>query len=437
MALSGHLKTLDVTRALRKLSVEKTRELVFHLGAPLNDVDDIAGQYDGETRKAHFVEKWLDIDASANWNKLVSGLKEISMDSLAAEIEAKRVLRATGSAPVPVPLLPTSAARLQSASSLPQSSGAAPFSVPCPPVQPIQTPAVNPVEKAVSIPVAISPTHTPATNPIQTPAVNQQKVVQARASVEYLQDEFSDLKCEACESLSETEGKNPRFVTKFRHYLLDLPVTKKTVHIRFFSRNEDEILSAKTIEKLFAILSRHCNYTNYEIILHIVRKFCHQLKGRMTVYQDSLVSFEKTTTVDVYLCAISARPDGSIAAGFIQMAMKINKPPSVCTLYEIRQLKESIEENASIESYCMYIQTPEEGSVRIVLRVPEQVKLTVFEVFTPAFREAHSLSEVTVGENLDNKLHRAIQRGDKEGVTLLIKAGADVDSRSSWVGVFF
>lgn len=65
----------------------------------------------------------------------------------------------------------------------------------------------------------------------------------------------------------------------------------------------------------------------------------------MTTYRDSLLSFEKTTTVDVYLCAISAQ--GRIWAGFIRMAMCLNKLPAECTLYEIRILKESLEKAAA------------------------------------------------------------------------------------------
>ena len=68
----------------------------------------------------------------------------------------------------------------------------------------------------------------------------------------------------------------------------------------------------------------------------IVKRFCNEeLKQRMLSYRDSLTAFEKTTTVDVYLCAISARPDGAISAGFVKMTMKMNKAPSQCTLHEI------------------------------------------------------------------------------------------------------
>ena len=226
--------------------------------------------------------------------------------------------------------------------------------------------------------------------------MSEQKIEDTRDAIEHLEEEFSDVKHEAQESLSLKQSENPKFVRKFRNHLLDMSVTKKQVHIRFFSRNEDEILKTETIEKLFVILGRYCNYSNYEIIFHIVKRFCPELKSKMLNYRDSLTNFEKSTTVDVYLCAISARPGGEISQGFIRMTMKINKPPSQCTLYEIRELKESIEEKASLESYAMYIETPGEGSVCMRLLIPWEVHFLVSAVLTPEFREEHLLAEVTV-----------------------------------------
>ena len=226
----------------------------------------------------------------------------------------------------------------------------------------------------------------------------QQKVEDTRDAIEHFEQEFSDVKYEAQVLLSLKQDEDPKFICRFQNHLLDMSVTKKQVHIRFFAKNEREILRAETIQKLFIILGRYCNYSNYEIIFHIVKRFCPELKGRMLKYRDSITSFEKSTTVDIYLCAISARPGGEIREGFIRMTTKINKPPSECTLYEIRELKESIEEKAALQSYAMYIETPGEGSVCVVLHVHKEVGWKVGVVFsTPDFRQKHLLSDVTIG----------------------------------------
>ena len=236
----------------------------------------------------------------------------------------------------------------------------------------------------------------PAAIPVTVTSSHANSVEEVKANIEHLEKEFSDIKSKTKQSLTKKEKQDSDFFDTFRDHLLELPVAKKQVHIRFFSRNEDEILKAKNIQKLFIILGRYCNYSNYEIIFHVVKRFCHDLKGRMTGYRDSLVAFEKSTTVDVYLCAISARPGGKVSEGFIRMTMKINKPPSECSLYEIREFKGYIEETASLESYAMYIETPGEGSVRVGLRVHEKVVWMVGVAFTPSFRQMHLLTDVAV-----------------------------------------
>ena len=292
--------------------------------------------------------------------------------------------------PAPLPATPAPVGPLPPA---PLPATPAPVG-PLPPAPLPATPA--PVGPLPSAPLPATPAPTdPLTNPSQTAVVFEQRVEETRDAIEQFEEEFSDMKFEAQKVLTNKQNENIEFVERFQNHLLNMPVTKKQIHIRFFTRNEDEILNAKTIQKLFAILGRYCNYSNYEIIFHIVKKFCHhELKGRMLRYRDSLTSFEKSTTVDVYLCAISAPPAGKIREGFIRMTMKINKPSSECTLYEIRELKESIEKEASLESYAMYIETPGEGSVHAKLLIPWKLYFLVAGVLTPEFREVHFLTEV-------------------------------------------
>ena len=372
------LSNLEVSNAVRPLTVEQVRDLVHQMGVPLNELDDIASQYhDAENRKQHFVQKWLDMNENASWAKLVAGLRRINMNSLATEIESAHLSRVPSSGSVS--LVPSSALSPPPEARPPAHQG-----------------TVSVSAKSASSLTPSLPYPTPSPSSMITASFIQ-RVEVASASIECLEEEFSNIKSDAKESLSERENTDKKFVRRFKDHLLDLPVTKKKVHVRFFLRNEDEILAADTIEKLFRILRHHCSYRNYEIILHIVKRFCkEELKQQMLSYRDSFTAFEKTTTVDVFLCAISARPDGAISAGFVKMTMKINKAPSECTLHEIRELKESIDEEASLESYAMYIDSPVAGSVCIGLCVSERVGWMVGVVLTPDFRQKHLLSEVTV-----------------------------------------
>ena len=197
-------------------------------------------------------------------------------------------------------------------------------------------------------------------------------------------------------AMCDRELQQSKFLGKFRDVLLVLPVAKKATHVKFFRESEDEILDARNIQKLFAILSRYWSYTNYEILLHLVNRFCDvTLKKGMQEYCDKLETFEVATTIDVYIGAISASDDLSLA--FSQMVLKINKPPSACTLHEIRKLTEALAEKASLHSYSVYIGSIRQSSVMLVLRFPPSAVGWVLAALTPDFLRTHLLAEVAVG----------------------------------------
>ena len=160
-------------------------------------------------------------------------------------------------------------------------------------------------------------------------------------------------------------------------------------------KSEDEFLDAKTMLKVFAILNRYCSYRNYEILQHIVKKFCGAaLQQKMQEYCQSLERFEKATTVEVYITAISAGKKLKVA--FSQMVLKIKKSESNCTLYEIRKLKEEITAEAQLHSHSVYIESESVQCVEVVVRFPSSAVGWVLSAMTPAFMHTHLLSEVAV-----------------------------------------
>ena len=393
MAASMELSTLNVVNTLQAVSVEKTQALAFQLGVEDHVLDDIAMQCDVTNRKAKFIQAWLDTDTGATWKKLVSGLKLIKMNVVAKSVESALVPETE--LPVPtttsVPLSPATSSPMRPVTTPAQSAVAPVATVSVAPTPPAAVDAVQPFNAAVT-----------------SSQLSQVRVADVRAAIEEFEDTFSDIKFDAQSSLSEKESRDPKFLGKFRHHLLDLPVSKKAIHAKFFYKSEDDIRKAEDIEKLFAILRHYCNYSNYDILLHLIKKFCEAaLKKRMLDYRDSFVKFEKATTIDIYLLAISARR--KILKAFSQMVMKINKPTSVCTLYDIRVLKEELAETAALHSYCMYIESVEESSVRVVLRFPPSCIRWLVTALTPDFQHTHHLTEVSVdGECL------SIQEGDRE-----------------------
>ena len=228
--------------------------------------------------------------------------------------------------------------------------------------------------------------------------MSEERVAEVWERIDQFEEEFFEIQYDTEVSLSEKACQEPKFFGKFRAYLRNLPPSKRAVHIKFFHNHLPQIIHAENIDAILDILRSYCNYSNYQLILHVVRKFCETaLKQRMLEYNVSFQSFEMATTVDVYLCVIRARPElGTICEGFIQMAAKINKSPSECTLYEIRQLNEDIAKNSSSEPFSIYTASITMNCVRVVLGIHPECVESVVETMTPDFQQIHHLTEVSI-----------------------------------------
>ena len=360
--MASRISPKDVVNALKTLNDEQSKELFFQLDVPLHILDGIEGSHKGNMRKIHYVQAWFDQEVEASWEKIVAGLKLIGMKSLAETLATQQCLGGT----------PTSAAvnltpDLPSSSSGPQTSGSSP-----------SDPSLGPVARPSS------------------PSSPSDRVSQVRAEIDRLSDTISDLMSDTRDEMCMRESVDPAFLDKFRDRLLDLPVTKKAPHAKFFDKKLDDFLNADT-RKMFAILRRYCNYRNYAVLREVVRNFCGAtLQRRMQEYCESLEKFEKETAVDIYLKAIKA--SDILKTSFTKMTVKINKPASECTLHEIRKLKEAITERASLHSYSMYIEEESVGSVQLELGFPASCVGWILGVFTPDFLATHLLSDVVLGQ---------------------------------------
>ena len=377
----------NVVTALQSLSIAKTRELAIRLGVQVYVLDNIDDEHRGTIRSTKYVQAWLDSDTRASWKKLVSCLKDIDMNVLAEEVESTYVSKSGN--PKSEEASPTSCSV--------RTTGSASLTSP-PPLQLVSSPTrleAAPVPVSIAVTTAAVGPLTPALNPTQSLVVNMERVAEVKVEIEKFEEEFSDLKSDTREFLSDKESQSPKFLARFRDHLLDLPVSKRAVHGKFFDQKEKDILNAENIEKIFAVLRPYCNYSNYDIILHLVKKFCDAaLKKRMLDYRDSFQSFEINTTIDIFLAAISACSE--MCEAFSEMATKINKPGNECTLYDVRQVKEAIAKAASLHSYSVYIDRVAKSSVQVVLRIPPSCVVWVGVAMTPDFMQAHHLTVVSI-----------------------------------------
>ena len=374
---STQISPTEVVASLDELTIEKTKELFFHLKVKLKTLNDIDTSHTGNMRKIHYVQAWFDQEAGASWEKIVAGLKQIKMKALAETLTTQKCLGGTLTTAHAISLTPDLRSSPVTTAPAPEASGP-------------QTSGSN----------------EPSLGPVALPSSPSDRISQVRAEIDRLSDTFSDLMSDTRDEMCARENANPYFLDKFRDRLLDLPVAKKAPHAKFFHKNEDDFLMAKNMQKVFAILRRYCNYNNYELLREVVRRFCEAvLQRRMQEYCESLENFEKVTFIDVYLKAISASV--VLTSKFTKMTVKINKHASICTLHECRKLKEKIAERGSLQLYSMYIEEESIGSVQLKLGFPASCVGWILGVLTPKFLATHRLSNVVVRQqNQSTSLHQ-------------------------------
>ena len=302
--------------------------------------DIIEVQYRNSCPKLHLLQTWLDRDTEASWEKIVVRLKETGMDVLAQRLTTQY----------------------------------------CPQLS-TDTSSADTTKSATTPPTGHD-----------KPLALTQNVDDVKATEAILEKKFSSI---ATSTRVALKSHDPNFLEEFRDYLLNMTVAKKATHVKFFRESEDDILKAENIRKLFAILARHWNYHNYEILEKIVISFCDDsLQTRMQEYCTMLEEFERSTPVDIYLEAISASQ--SLKVKFSKMVVQIDKPSSECTLYDIRKLKEEIAEAASLGPYSIYFDGVDVHCVVVVLSFPPSAVGWVLAAMTPDFMTTHHLTEVTV-----------------------------------------
>ena len=383
MATSTKLFLKDVVKALEKLTTAEMQELVIHFGVQRHVLVDLQTQYNP---KICFIEAWLDRDMEASWEKIVSGLQEIEKTVLANELATRYCSQSS----------PSSTDPSNSTTALA--------------VQPVSTTAeAAPSTLSSSTASAIDSVH--PTQPLPVPAWSVAKV---KATILQLEERFSDLIADAKHEISAKEKQDKKFLEKFRTRLLLLPVSKKSTHAKFFQDSEDEIEEAKNTRKILVILCRYLNYRNYEVLVHIIERFCDApLQKSVQKYCKMLEEFEMATTVDVYICSMP--PDKELEVAFSKMVLKIDKPSSKCTLYEIRMLNEALAKESSVCSHSVYVSSVTANCVVVVVRFPSSVAGWVMGAMTPDFMHTHHLIEVA----MDGECLTIIKADKKELVCVL------------------
>ena len=357
MATSGQLLAKDVVNALHDLTWPQTKSLAFQLGVELHVLDDI--ELDRRTAddcKAHSVQAWLKNDVDAGWGKLVAGLRQINLSVVADHVASEH----------------------------------------CPEVKPTGVEALSLLPSAAS----------QAQDHLQPPTESSEKVEKVREDVDQLEQEFSLVVKGFRQAMIKQEAENPKILDDFEESLFTLPVALRATHEKFFSKErEDEILAAQNMRKLFAILGRYWSFSKYDLLQYLIKKFGdNTLKKSMKQYREMLEKFEKKTSIELYLSAYSTPKE--MALTFYQLALKMNKVPSACTLHDIRKFKEDLANRSYIYQYSIDIESITTSSVKITLAFHQSALGWVLAALNPSFLAEYDLIEVTVnGQSLQTYVY--------------------------------
>ena len=337
----------EVARALQPLSYDETRQLVFHLGVEEHVIKDIDNSTYSGSRSIRAIQTWLNKDTEASWGKLVSALNMVGRDVLASKLATQH----------------------------------------CPQLAVAASPSSGPYQ----------PTTPPSNDRSQPVALRG--VAGVKAAKLHLETSFSKLLSRTRSVMCGKENDNQEFLDEFHDHLLLLPVAKKAAHVKFFRENEDDILEARNIRKLFAILSRYLSFRNYEILREIIVWLSvGPLYQSMLDYCEMLVKFEMSTTVDMYLSAVPEEADEEMKAAFTRMVLRIEKPASECTLYDVRKLNEALVTNSGVSSHSVYISGVANKCVEVAISFPSSVVGWILSAMTPDFMTTHHITEVAVDD---------------------------------------
>ena len=389
--MASKLSEKDVVNALHGLSDDEASRLFYHLDLPVHILANIKSNNSGEMLIILCVHEWYKGDLEASWGKIVAGLRHIGLRVLAEQVATEHHVETPTSVAENLtsdPINPPVSAQDSDVTQSPVTSESNPTQLP-PSVVCTDHPATDTPNSAPSDPVQPS---APTTHPA---AVTNDPFQQVKEEIEQLEDNFASMITMTRSALCKKESEDSEFIKEFRDYLLFLPLSKKSPHAKFFHRNRDAIRNAKSIEELLEFLSNYCDYSNYNLLLRLIKKFGNAAeKKRIQDYCTSLERFEKGTPVNIYLVAIKASE--TILEEFSTMVMKMERRTSTCTLHDVRVFKEDLCETAFLPSYSISIKSVDKGCVQVVLCFPPDCVGWILAALTPAFLCAHDETSVSV-----------------------------------------
>ena len=361
-------ETAELCDALSVLSWDEFQVFATHLGKGVDLPTLKRIEHDHRTtgtRILHSIQAWLDYDFEVSWEKIVFGLRKIGKNADAERLQSQYCPHITTH---------------DSLSSSPESAR-----------QATQTTSV--IE--TPLPEASRVQDQPDVRGAAAGQSPSAKMVEVANQAAELSEKFANVLFNAKTQLNRRE-QEPMFLKDFYTYLTTLPVSLKHKHLKFLKEEKPALKAANDVDEIFDVIEPHLTYTDYSLLKSIIAKFCNEeLNKIMASYILELEEYETKTTVHDAQNTIRG---GKIPNRFKPVVICTDLPPTVCTLYKVRQIREAIADEAALEPYAHLQLAVHASAVTIVLAFPQHALSLVAHAMTADFLSTHNIESVSINE---------------------------------------
>ena len=365
--MASRPETAELYDALSVLSWDEFQVFATHLGKGVDLPTLKRIEHDHGTtgtRILHSIQAWLDYDFEVSWEKVVFALRKIGKNADAERLQSQ--------------YCPEIHSLWSSSSELaPQATQTTSDALP---------------ETSKDKPDICSPAHAL----VESPSADKTRVMKAAAQAAELSEKFVNVLSKAKIQLIILESDSTKFLTEFRTMLTTLPVSPKYKHLTFLKDEKPALKAASDIDEIFDVIEPYMTHTDYSLLKYIIATFCNEdLQKMMNSYILELEEFEKTTTVHD---AQDIKHRERIPNGTKRVVIRTRLPPTVCTLYNVRQVREAIADEAALEPYSHLQLDVHASAVTIVLAFPQLALSLVAQAMMADFLSTHNIESVSMDE---------------------------------------
>ena len=355
------LSLKNLTNALNK--VDDWQGLGIQLDIEYHELQKISKCHSTiEECKRAMLQFWLDSDTKASWKALLSALTEMNLNCVANDIESKYWEPSITQSEDSPPSVPTTSTKHEKFTTTNAHS-------------------TSPTEDVV-----------------QTRARGVREVQQ---EIDTLVAMYDSLVAKAGVYLSKQQALSPHFLIEFRISVAVLPTSLKYQHSYFLEHHSSQIARATTVEEIFSIVNRYCNFLNCSLLAHIISKFGdEELKKQLNTYTAALQTFRSQTKIKDFMKTCTENPNHP--PGFVDLRTKLSPEWEQCTLEDAEDYRKYMTRNSYLADYVLSLVKGIPGSIHLSWSVPSNATDFIVATMSPEFLQHHGIEGVTIdGEDLE------------------------------------